>query len=643
MSNQLDVNVTQHGDLPEHEAVARRPPSQREKRSTLVARQQLSDIVSGTSAASRTRPAPRPVGQGRGGKAHTIPRPPRNSGLNPSGIPYDSQLNRPSEFIPPLSTDASSSLNPTPATNLYNFTDPDPTPNVFNVHNSMTDSVRNDIFSTNYSSVYNSTVDSVPDSTSSTDFSFVDNLTATQGGGDGAGASHTHVAPYRNNWPSSSTTVNSLYDAGFPNPASLVNTGQSGPSLFDEPRGPHPVYADSRYVPQQQPLRPGEVTRGGITPPLPLSTWRTTATSADRTRALSTLQGPSGVIRSIGKTSDVLANRHTRRPPYRLPPTPVPSIDQCTSNAGSSRSGSLARGTSASIASSEPDGGREIIAHAKELFRLKLLTVNAMWPDVIARVQARDQLVASYRKNATQIDQVISNDAIDRASIKKVMHDGSNLRHEFKKAAQDIVASRDNYYDLFPHTQNQPERPEHHTVQKVSALLDKTTGLWMHDGNDSNSIPNYFEHPAIEEVIARTIFARPQSIGCRNLDKFNPVRIPVLALASCALHCALEEWATGVFVPVKFEVANYRRLYTSIADLNIQKILSNSYLRAKLETLWARIYSRGCQVGVGTPGVRHVHAMHLFVADVDTTSLVTGGESALTNNPWPPFDLEPGD
>ncbi|KAH9015039.1 hypothetical protein EDB83DRAFT_2529127 [Lactarius deliciosus] len=555
-----------------------------------------------------------------GGKAHTIPRPPRNSGLNPSGIPYDSQLNRPSEFIPPLSTDTSSSLNPTPATNLYNFTDPDPTPNVFNVHNSMTDSVRNDIFSTNYSSVYNSTVDSVPDSTSSTDFSFVDNLTATQGGGDGAGASHTHVAPYRNNWPSSSTTVNSLYDAGFPNPASLVNTGQSGLSLFDEPRGPHPVYADSRYVPQQQPLRPGEVTRGGITPPLPLSTWRTTATSADRTRAPSTLQGPSEYWKDV---------RRPGEPPYKASSLLTPSYP--------------ARGTSASIASSEPDGGREIIAHAKELFRLKLLTVNAMWPDVIARVQARDQLVASYRKNATQIDQVISNDAIDRASIKKVMHDGSNLRHEFKKAAQDIVASRDNYYDLFPHTQNQPERPEHHTVQKVSALLDKTTGLWMHDGNDSNLIPNYFEHPAIEEVIARTIFARPQSIGCRNLDKFNPVRIPVLALASCALHCALEEWATGVFVPVKFEVANYRRLYTSIADLNIQKILSNSYLRAKLETLWARIYSRGCQAGVGTLGVRHVHAMHLFVADVNTTLLVTGRESALTNNPWPPFDLELGD
>jgi hypothetical protein len=42
-----------------------------------------------------------------------------------------------------------------------------------------------------------------------------------------------------------------------------------------------------------------------------------------------------------------------------------------------------------------PDDVREIIAHAKELFRLKLLTVNAMWPDASARVQAKDQLTSA--------------------------------------------------------------------------------------------------------------------------------------------------------------------------------------------------------------------------------------------------------
>ncbi|KAH8983930.1 hypothetical protein EDB92DRAFT_1819273 [Lactarius akahatsu] len=333
----------------------------------------------------------------------------------------------------------------------------------------MADSVHDDSLSTNYSSAYNSTVDSVPDSTSSTDFSLVDNFTATQGGGDGAGASYTHVAPYRNNRPSSSMMVNLLHDVSFPDPASLVNTGHSGSSFFNGPFGPHLAHTHSRYVPQQ-PLQPGEVTPGGITPPLPLSTWRT---SADRTHAPSTSQGPPGVIQSTGMTTDVLVNRHTRCPPYRLPPTLAPSIVQCASNAGSSRSG---QGTSASARSSEPDTSQEIIAHVKEFFRLKLLTINAMWPDVTMRVQAKDQLVASHRANMMPwTDQEIDSDTIDKVSIRKVMHNGSNLRHEFKKAAQDVVASHENYYSLFPpHTQNQREQ---YTVQKACGCTTEATRM----------------------------------------------------------------------------------------------------------------------------------------------------------------------
>ncbi|KAH9009022.1 hypothetical protein EDB84DRAFT_1446577 [Lactarius hengduanensis] len=182
----IRVPVSPDGDLPQAEhAMALHPLSQREKCSMLAARQQLSDIVSGTSAVSRhPGPQARPVGQGQG-KGHS---------------------------------------------------------------------------------------------------------------GD-------------------STMVNSLHDAGFPDPTSLVNTGQSGTSFFDEPCGPHLAHANSCYVPQQ-PLRPGEVTHGGITPPLPLSTWRTTATSADRTHTPSTLQGPPEYWND---------DRHPGKPPYKMSSLLAPS------------------------------------------------------------------------------------------------------------------------------------------------------------------------------------------------------------------------------------------------------------------------------------------------------------------------------
>ncbi|KAH9020514.1 hypothetical protein EDB84DRAFT_1441794 [Lactarius hengduanensis] len=169
------------------------------------------------------------------------------------------------------------------------------------------------------------------------------------------------------------------------------------------------------------------------------------------------------------------------------------------------------------------------------------------------------------------------------------------MRHEFKKAAQAVTASRDNYYQLVPSL-----------TRKISSTLSRRSHHSHH-----------FRKTAVNWL---------STLG--QVQFGVPVCVPALALASCALHCALEEWATGV------------ALYISLADLNLQKILNNSYLCAKLETLWARIYGRGL-VGVGTPSVRHVRAMRLFVADIDT-SLVTGQESALTNNPWPPLE-EPRD
>src|ERR1700761_3596969 len=54
-------------------------------------------------------------------QAHVIPRPSKKSGLNPSGVPYSSQLNRPSEFIQT----------------------PDPSSNISSVYNSTTAQVNN--------------------------------------------------------------------------------------------------------------------------------------------------------------------------------------------------------------------------------------------------------------------------------------------------------------------------------------------------------------------------------------------------------------------------------------------------------------------------------------------------------------------
>ena len=61
----------------------------------------------------------------------------------------------------------------------------------------------------------------------------------------------------------------------------------------------------------------------------------------------------------------------------------------------------------------------------------------------------------------------------------QVLHDGSNLRNEFKNAARQLVTG--NYYNIFPqsHIPN-PKDANHYIARKVSDLLNKKAGTWMH-------------------------------------------------------------------------------------------------------------------------------------------------------------------
>jgi hypothetical protein len=69
------------------------------------------------------------------------------------------------------------------------------------------------------------------------------------------------------------------------------------------------------------------------------------------------------------------------------------------------------------------------------------------------------------------------------------MHNGSNLRNEFKSAVQQLVLS--NYYDIFPHSNfPNPEHANHYIAGKVQGLLNKKAGMWMHKNANIGDIMN---------------------------------------------------------------------------------------------------------------------------------------------------------
>ncbi|KAH9034173.1 hypothetical protein EDB84DRAFT_1561509 [Lactarius hengduanensis] len=229
-----------------------------------------------------------------------------------------------------------------------------------------------------------------------------------------------------------------------------------------------------------------------------------------------------------------------------------------------------------------------------------------MWPDLSAKVHADDQLASA--RVAYGLETVWPKITSDL--IRKVVRDGSNLRNEFKVRRDNLSGATS--YDIFlPHYQS-PEDARKYTANKARGC---TTGV------DEKGVKNYFEHPAVEETIVRTIFATPRSIGSRYSDKLGSLCTPTLALACCALSCALEEWLTGTYSAVTFEVAVYRGLYHTIADLNIQQLLRKPYLRNKLMALWARIHNRGCQMVTSQRGGPGARTVQLFVEDVEVGQL----------------------
>ncbi|EJD48109.1 hypothetical protein AURDEDRAFT_113308 [Auricularia subglabra TFB-10046 SS5] len=92
------------------------------------------------------------------------------------------------------------------------------------------------------------------------------------------------------------------------------------------------------------------------------------------------------------------------------------------------------------------------------------------------------------------------------------------------------------------------------------AALDTDTGLGM------------FEHPAIHEVIAASMFhssAPTSNIGAdeRFADNFKSYPNGLIVFGATAVFAALSEWSTGVYVQAKFEGRIYETAFQDMLDI----------------------------------------------------------------------------
>lgn len=184
-------------------------------------------------------------------QAHGVAHPARNSGLNPSGNPSDSQLDRASEilYIPPSTSDTGSSV---PSNSLH---------------------INANLIGANISGVAQGDDGryGIRDARH--------NEEPSSGMGDFADDSdfpHHFQEPFPAHFSTTNTGQN---EWAFPSDPRIVSSSQ-GKFHFDsigyaDDNTMSPA-AENNYVAPEQPLRLGEVVRGSITPLSPVPTQRTT-------------------------------------------------------------------------------------------------------------------------------------------------------------------------------------------------------------------------------------------------------------------------------------------------------------------------------------------------------------------------------
>ncbi|KDQ58870.1 hypothetical protein JAAARDRAFT_46540 [Jaapia argillacea MUCL 33604] len=151
----------------------------------------------------------------------------------------------------------------------------------------------------------------------------------------------------------------------------------------------------------------------------------------------------------------------------------------------------------------------------------------------------------------------------------------SQLQGEIKTKAQSLVPSA---YDI------SSKADSIEIKKKISALLNKSSFTF----SEPVKRVGLYEHPIFAELIAQQWFKKrkrsTQADGLVYPQTFNPIPIPMLALVTTAVECALRDWEDGVFKANvnQFSEDEYRPVY----ERHLKNLESN---KSKAPLFWDKL------------------------------------------------------
>ncbi|KII90200.1 hypothetical protein PLICRDRAFT_138729 [Plicaturopsis crispa FD-325 SS-3] len=100
----------------------------------------------------------------------------------------------------------------------------------------------------------------------------------------------------------------------------------------------------------------------------------------------------------------------------------------------------------------------------------------------------------------------------------------------------------------------------------VLSLKDGSAFVYRKRGETTQDHIGLYENKIIQKVVNQMWFKSKHDDGVTFVEYYHPFPAVALALVLTAIECAIDEWASGSLVKIKFEIDVYRDVYNRHLD-----------------------------------------------------------------------------
>ncbi|KZV99340.1 hypothetical protein EXIGLDRAFT_762643 [Exidia glandulosa HHB12029] len=239
---------------------------------------------------------------------------------------------------------------------------------------------------------------------------------------------------------------------------------------------------------------------------------------------------------------------------------------------------------------------RNIVKRAQQLYRAQIITKNA-FPDDATRADLAAQFIleaATDLEAPSRIARFQDDPTYQENTVKMVKRTDTQVRGEGVSAAREMVGAA---YGLGPGLGN-PDQVKRYVELLLANGNFVYRELETEDFDERTTVVKArsgpYRNPVIATLIQQEWFNSHEQMAVSDITTslFNPIPLPVIAIAATALQCALRDWTTGVRVKSAAEFSSDE--WSSIYAGHLRELTHMLEQKPREVDAWTRKLWRDC-------------------------------------------------